>query len=88
VEFLEVAVLTHSPRCVGADNPVTVADLVSCDASSGWRLLAKTANACVARPNYAAAQGTARTGAHFTRVMDKPGLAAIIARGREAAETS
>jgi predicted alpha/beta hydrolase len=42
-------------------------------------LLAKAPNARVTRRNYAASQGTARPGAHFTWVKDRPGLAEIIA---------
>jgi predicted alpha/beta hydrolase len=43
-------------------------------------LLAKTPNARVIRRTYAASQGRARPGAHFTWVKDQPGLAGIIAQ--------
>jgi predicted alpha/beta hydrolase len=42
-------------------------------------LLAKAPRARVTRQNYAASQGAARPGAHFTWVTDQPGLAGIIA---------
>jgi len=43
-------------------------------------LLAKAPNARVTRRNYAALPGHGQTGAHFTWVRDRPGLAEIIAQ--------